>query len=681
MTESSERAELLWQPSAERVAAAAVTRYRAWLAAERGVHAVDYARLWEWSTTEPEAFWASLCDWFDLDLGDREVVLADRTMPGARWFPNARLNYAQQVLRHAEDGDPERPAIVHLDEELTPREISWVELRRQVASCAATLRELGVRPGDRVAAYVPNTPHAVIGLLACASIGAVWSACAPDFGARSVLDRFQQIEPVVLLAVDGYRYGGKEVRRADVVAELREGLPTVRHVLHVPLLDEPTPDGVLPWAEVIGRDLPDDGLDFASVGFDHPLWILYSSGTTGLPKAIVQGHGGIVLEHLKQAAFQLDLGPNDRFFWYTSTGWMMWNMLVGGLLAGSTIVLYDGSPGYPGPEAQWTVVERAEVTWFGTSAAYVMACRKKGLTPRASHDLSRVRALGTTGSPLPPDGFRWVYDAVGADMWLASVSGGTDVCSAFVGGSPDLPVYLGEIQCRALGCAIEAWDEQGRPVVDEVGELVITQPMPSMPIHFWNDPDDARYRASYFDTYPGVWRHGDWITLTERGTVVVHGRSDSTLNRQGVRMGSSDIYEAVERLPEVRESLVVGLELPDGGYWMPLFVVPAPGHTLDEALQARIRAVIREEVSPRHVPDEIIAAPGVPHTLTGKRIEIPVKKLLQGRALEDAVNPGSVDDLDVLRFYAEVGRSRARAQESRQADKPADKPEDRPADK
>ncbi|WP_406289847.1 acetoacetate--CoA ligase [Embleya sp. NBC_00896] len=665
MTESSERAELLWQPSSERIAAAAVTRYRAWLARERGVRADDYAQLWEWSTAEPEAFWGSLCDWFGLDLGTRDVVLAEPTMPGARWFPDARLNYTSQALRHADDGDPERAAIVYLDEDLEPREISWAELRRQVASCADTLRELGVRPGDRVAAYLPNTPHAVVGLLACAALGAVWSACAPDFGARSVLDRFQQIEPVVLIVVDGYRYGGKEIRRTEVVAELRAGLPSVRHVLHVPLLDEPVPADVLPWADVIGR--PGDGTGPACerVAFDHPLWILYSSGTTGLPKAIVHGHGGIVLEHLKQAALQLDLGPRDRFFWYTSTGWMMWNLLVGGLLAGSTIVLYDGSPGHPGPDAQWTVAERAEVTWFGTSAAYVMACRKQELSPRHSHDLSRIRAIGTTGSPLPPDGFRWVYGEVGADMWLASVSGGTDVCSAFVGGSPDLPVYLGEIQCRALGCAVEAWDEAGRPVVDRVGELVITRPMPSMPVHFWNDPGDERYRASYFDVYPGVWRHGDWITLTGRGTVVVHGRSDSTLNRQGVRMGSSDIYEAVERMPEVRESLVVGLELPDGGYWMPLFVVTAPGYTLDDALEARIRSVIREEVSPRHVPDEIIAAPGVPHTLTGKRIEIPVKKLLQGRRLEDAVNPGSVDDLEVLRFYAEVGRSRARANEDR----------------
>ncbi|MDI2129704.1 acetoacetate--CoA ligase [Yinghuangia seranimata] len=648
--------EILWQPSDERVRAARVTAFADYVATRHGLAPfADYAALWAWSVAEPERFWSDVCDYFDVAFSTPPTaVLPDPAMPGARWFPGGRLNYAEHALRRA-DTHPDEAAIVHLDEALEPRTVTWGELERAVAAVAHHLDALGVRRGDRVAGYLPNIPEAVVALLACASVGAVWSSCAPDFGARSALDRLQQIEPVVLVAVDGYRYGGKEIDRRAEVAELTRELPTLRHTVHIPLLGTDAPEGALLWDDLAKGD---HAPAFAQVSFDHPLWILYSSGTTGLPKAIVQGHGGILVEHLKHNALHLDLGPGDRFFWYTSTGWMMWNLLVGGLLVGATVVLYDGSPGYPSPDAQWTVAERSGATVFGTSAAYVMACGKRGLRPRDTHDLSRVRAVGTTGSPLPPDGFRWVYDAAVPDVWLASVSGGTDVCSAFVGGVPTLPVHLGELQARLLGCAVEAWDEAGHPVVDEVGELVITAPMPSMPTRFWNDPDDARYRASYFDTYPGVWRHGDWITLTSRGTVVVHGRSDSTLNRQGVRMGSADIYEAVERIPEIAESLVVGIEQEDGGYWMPLFVVPAPGVELDDALRDRINDAIRTQVSPRHVPDEIIAAPGVPHTLTGKRIEIPVKKLLQGRALDEAVNPGSVDDVEILRFYARVGAER-----------------------
>lgn len=657
--ESSAAPEILWRPTAERIRDARVTDFADRVARDRGLEPfADYADLWHWSVAEPGAFWASVCAYFDIAFNaPPRTVLADPAMPGAVWFPDARLNYARHALRRAET-HPDETAIVHVDERLTPAELSWGELAHRVAAFAHHLREAGVRPGDRVAAYLPNIPEAVVALLATASIGAVWSSCAPDFGARSVLDRMQQIEPVVLITVDGYRYGGKELDRRGEVAELVRELPTVRHIVHVPLLGTPPPDGAVAWADAVKGDHEPE---FEPVPFDHPLWILYSSGTTGLPKAILQGHGGILLEHLKHNALHLDLGPGDRFFWYTSTGWMMWNLLVGGLLVDATIVLYDGSPGHPAPDAQWTVAERTGATVFGTSAAYVMACRKRGLRPRDTHDLSRVRCIGTTGSPLPPDGFTWVYEDAHPDVWLASVSGGTDVCSAFIGGVPTLPVYRGELQARLLGCAVHAWDEAGNPVVDEVGELVITAPMPSMPTGFWDDPDHARYRASYFDTYPGVWRHGDWITLTSRGTVVVHGRSDSTLNRQGVRMGSSDIYEAVERIPEIAESLVIGIELPDGGYWMPLFVVPAPGATVDDALREKVRQVIRTEVSPRHVPDEIIEAPGVPHTLTGKRIEVPVKKLLQGRPLEDAVNPGSVDDMEVLRFYARVGAERRAA--------------------
>ncbi|KND26739.1 acetoacetate--CoA ligase [Streptomyces acidiscabies] len=647
----------LWQPDAERIARAKVTKFQTWAARQHGAPAAGgYPALHAWSVAEPEAFWTAVTEWFDVRFSTPYArVLGDRSMPGARWFPGATLNYAEHALRHAA-ARADEPALLHVDETHEPRPVTWSELRRQVGSLAAALRRLGVRPGDRVSGYLPNVPQAVVALLATAAVGAVWTSCAPDFGARSVLDRFQQVEPVVLFTVDGYRYGGKEHDRREAVAELRRELPTVRAVVHIPLLGTDTPEGALDWASLTDGD--EDPV-FEQVPFDHPLWVLYSSGTTGLPKAIVQSQGGILVEHLKQLGLHCDLGPEDVLFWFTSTGWMMWNFLVSGLLTGTTVVLYDGSPGYPDTGAQWRVAERIGATLYGTSAAYVMACRKAGVHPARDYDLTRVQCVATTGSPLPPDGFRWLHDEVGADTWIASVSGGTDVCSCFAGAVPTLPVYTGELQAPGLGTDLQAWDPQGRPVIDEVGELVVTNPMPSMPIRFWNDPDGSRYHDSYFDTYPGVWRHGDWITVTARGSVIIHGRSDSTLNRQGVRMGSADIYEVVERLPEIRESLVIGVEQADGGYWMPLFVHLTPGSVLDEALLGRIRGTIREQLSPRHVPDEVIEVPGIPHTLTGKRIEVPVKRLLQGTPLEKAVNPGSIDNLDLLGFYEDLARKRA----------------------
>ncbi|MEU5051672.1 acetoacetate--CoA ligase [Streptomyces sp. NPDC021096] len=654
----------LWSPGEDRIARAQVTRFHRRAAERHGAPApvagdpvASYAALHRWSVEEPEPFWQALTEWCDVRFSTPyERVLADRAMPGARWFPGATLNYAEHALRAAQD--PARagePALLHVDETHEPRPVTWAELRRQVGSLAAELRRIGVRPGDRVSGYLPNVPQAVVALLATAAVGGVWTSCAPDFGARSVLDRFQQVEPVVLFTVDGYHYGGKRHERTDVVAELRAELPTLRAVVHIPLLGTPAPEGALEWDVLVSADTEPV---FEQVPFDHPLWVLYSSGTTGLPKAIVQSQGGILVEHLKQLALHCDLGPGDRFFWYTSTGWMMWNFLVSGLLVGSTVVLYDGSPGHPDTAAQWRIAERTGATLFGTSAAYVMACRKAGIHPGRDFDLSRVQCVATTGSPLPPDGFRWIHDEVAEDMWIASVSGGTDVCSCFAGAVPTLPVYIGELQAPCLATDLQAWDARGKPVVDEVGELVVAAPLPSMPIHFWNDPDGSRYRDSYFEMFPGVWRHGDWITLTSRGTVVIHGRSDSTLNRQGVRMGSADIYEAVERLPEIRESLVIGVEQPDGGYWMPLFVHLAPGATLDDDLLDRIKRTIRQQLSPRHVPDEVIEVPGIPHTLTGKRIEVPVKRLLQGTPLEKAVNLGSVDAPGLLAFYERLGRER-----------------------
>ncbi|NUS14076.1 MAG: acetoacetate--CoA ligase [Streptomyces sp.] len=663
--EADRAPEALWTPSPERVSRAQVTRFQSWAHERYGAPPVrpddaqaGYADLHAWSVRESRTFWQALTEWYDVRFGTPyETVLADDSMPGARWFPGATVNYAEHALRPALDtARRDLPAVLHVDERMETGILSWAELSQQVASLAAALRRLGVTPGDRVSGYLPNIPQAAVALLATAAVGGVWTSCAPDFGSRSVLDRFQQVEPVVLFTVDGYRYGGKEHDRTGVVAETRAGLPSLRATVHIPLLGTAAPEGALEWRDLVADD-PEPA--YEQVPFDHPLWVLYSSGTTGLPKAIVQSQGGILLEHLKQTGLHLDLGPDDRFFWYTSTGWMMWNFLVSGLLSGATVVLYDGSAGYPSIEAQWRVAEQTGTTVFGTSAAYAMACRKAGVHPGRDFDLSRVGCVATTGSPLPPDGFRWLHDEVAEDLWIASVSGGTDVCSCFAGGVPTLPVYVGELQAACLGTDLQAWDADGEPVVDEVGELVVANPMPSMPVRFWNDPDGARYHDSYFATFPGVWRHGDWITLTSRGTVVIHGRSDSTLNRQGVRMGSADIYEVVERLPEIRESLVVGIEEPDGGYWMPLFVRLADGARLDDALRDRIAGALRSQLSPRHVPDEVIEVPGVPHTLTGKRIEVPVKRLLQGTPLERAVNPGSVDDLDVLRFFERLGAERA----------------------
>lgn len=661
---AAQQPQPLWAPGPERIESAQLTRFHTWAADRHGAPAprtgdpqASYAALHRWSVAELSTFWQAVVEWFDVRFDTPpSAVLGSTGMPGAQWFPGATLNYAEHALRAALDPDrATTPAFLHVDEDQRPQPLAWAELRRQVGSLAAELRRLGVRPGDRVCGYLPNIPQAAVAFLATAAVGAVWTSSAPDFGARSVLDRFQQVEPVVLFTVDGYRYGGKTHDRTETVTELREGLPTLRAVVHVPLLDTPAAEGALDWADLTSADVEPV---FEQVPFDHPLWVLYSSGTTGLPKAIVQSQGGILLEHLKQLGLHCDLGPDDRFFWFTSTGWMMWNFLVSGLLTGTTVVLYDGSPGYPSTDAQWRIAELTGATLYGTSAAYVMACRKADVHPGRDFDLSALRCVATTGSPLPPDGFRWLHDEVAEDLWIASVSGGTDVCSCFAGAVPTLPVHIGELQAACLGTDLQAFDPQGKPLTDEVGELVVTNPMPSMPVRFWNDPGDARYRESYFEMYPGIWRHGDWITLTTRGSVVIHGRSDSTLNRQGVRMGSADIYEVVERLPEIKESLVIGVEEAGGGYWMPLFVHLAPDAELNDALRDRVKKAIRSELSPRHVPDEIIEIDAVPHTLTGKRLEVPVKRLLQGTPLAKAVNPGSVDRVELLHFYEELGRTR-----------------------
>lgn len=648
---------LLWTPSAEAVRESGFARWLAWLERERGLRLGGYADAWAWSTTETEAFWGSLWDFFGIQASaSYTAVLEDRRMPGARWFPGARLNYAGHALRHADTGSP---AILFQSELRPLAAIGWGELRAQVASVAAALRGMGVGRGDRVAAYLPNLPEAVVAFLACASLGAVWTSCSPDFGAESVIDRFRQVEPKALIAVDGYAYAGRPHDRRAVVHRLMDALPSLAATVLVPYLDPAARmDGTRPWAELVGREA---ALELEAVPFDHPLWILYSSGTTGAPKAIVHGHGGILLEHLKALVLQQDVRPGDRLLWYTTTGWMMWNRLVGGLLAGATIVLYDGSPAHPAPDVLWRLAEAARVTHFGAGAGFFMAGLNGGLRPGERFDLGALRQISSTGSPLPPEGFRWVYDAVRADVWLASSSGGTDVATAFLGACPALPVHEGELQGPALGVRAEAWDDDGRAVVGAEGELVITRPMPSMPLFFWNDADGARYRESYFDAWPGVWRHGDRVRFTERGSAVILGRSDSTLNRHGVRIGSAEIYRAVEAVPGVADSLVVGIEQPGGGYWMPLFVVPADGVTLDDALRERIRQQLRTTFTPRHVPDEIIQVPAVPRTLNGKKVEVPVKRILTGAPAAEVVNAGSLANPDALRFFEALAAERGSA--------------------
>jgi acetoacetyl-CoA synthetase len=639
---SSPPPPVLWTPSPERIERATLTRYQRWLEARVGRSFGPYEELWRWSVDELEAFWASIWEFFDVRAdGSSEPVLVRREMPGAQWFPGVRLNYAEHVFRGKADGEV---AIRHASE-LRPLEaMTFGELRALTARIAAGLRALGVGPGDRVVAYLPNIPETVAAMLACASIGAVWSSAAPEFGARSVIDRFAQIEPKVLLAVDGYRYNGRDFDRSGQVAEIAEAVGG-RLVRFGYLDGSGWEDGFL--------GPPDAELRFERVAFDHPLWVLYSSGTTGLPKAIVQGQGGILLEQLKKLHLHLDAQAGDRVFWFTTTGWMMWNFLVGVLLTPASIVLYDGSPAQPDLGVLWQLAADAGITCFGTSAGYVAQCLKEGVEPGAGRDLGALAAVGSTGSPLAPEGFQWVYDQLGAGTWLFSTSGGTDVCTAFVGGVPTLPVYRGELQARALGCKVEAFDEDGRAVVGQVGELVVTEPMPSMPLYLWGDGDGSRYRESYFDRWPGVWRHGDWIEITERGTAVISGRSDATINRGGVRMGTAEIYRAVLSLDEVLDALVVDV---DG--WMPLFVVLRDGAELDDELRARIAGRVREDCSPRHVPSEVYEIPEVPRTLSGKALEIPVKRILEGSAPERVASRESLKNPAALDWFARLAASR-----------------------
>ena len=645
----AETPTLLWEPAEEFKDRTVLARYMRWLSEEKGLAHPGYEALWRWSTDDLEAFWASIWEFFDVQSeAGYSRVLGSREMPGAEWFPGATLSYAEHVFRGKDDA---ATAIHHASELRELDTMSWGELKRMTAGIAAGLRAHGVGPGDRVVAYMPNIPETVAAFLACASIGAVWSSCSPDFGARSVVDRFAQIEPKVLLAVDGYRYNGKDFDRREVVAGIAAEIGGGVEVIELGYLSgEGWPAGFADH----GAGEP----EFARLPFEHPLWVLYSSGTTGLPKPIVHSQGGILLEHLKKLNLHLDAQHGDRVFWFTTTGWMMWNFLVGVLLTPAEIVLYDGSPGHPDLGVLWDLAEGTGMTCFGTSAAYIASCMKGDVEPRAGRDLSKLRSVGSTGSPLSPEGFKWVYDHVGEDTWLFSTSGGTDMCTAFVGGCPLLPVHMGELQARALGAKVEAFDEDGRSVIGQVGELVITEPMPSMPIYFWNDPDGERLRESYFEMFPGVWRHGDWIEITERGTAVIYGRSDSTINRGGIRMGTSEIYRAVLGLDEVVDALVVDVPREGEESWMPLFVVLRDGVELDDALTKELARRIREECSPRHVPNDVFAIAEVPRTLSGKVLEVPVKRILTGTPAEKAASRDSLQNPAALDWFVELAAGR-----------------------
>jgi len=659
----STRAEprVLWEPTEEQVESATITRFARWVSERHGVDMTgDYAALWQWSVDDVDAFWAAIWEFFEVESqSGYEKVLGSREMPGAEWFPGATVSYARHIFRGRDDADV---AIRHASEIRELGEWTWGDLRTRTAAIAGGLRALGVERGDRVVAYIPNIPEAVAGLLACASIGAIWSSCSPDFGARSVVDRFAQIEPKVLITVDGYRYGGKDFDRMDVVSTLQGEMDSLEATVVLAYLNAEPDLGRLRDA-MTWDDLEAKGegaeLTFEELPFEHPLWVLYSSGTTGLPKAIVHSQGGILLEHLKKMNLHVDAQEGDRIFWFTTTGWMMWNFVVGCLLTPASIVLYDGNPGHPDMGVLWDLAEQAGITCFGTSAAYVGACMKSGIEPGDGRDLSALESVGSTGSPLSPEGFQWIYDHLGSETWLFNTSGGTDMCTAFVGGVPTLPVHLGELQARSLGAKIEAWDPEGKPLIGEVGELVITEAMPSMPIFFWGDEDGSRLRESYFDTYPGVWRHGDWIEITERGTAIITGRSDSTINRGGIRMGTAEIYRAVLALDEITDALVVDVPRPGTDGFMPLFVVLREGAELDDDLVKALRTRIREDCSPRHVPNEVHAIDEVPRTLSGKVLEVPVKKILMGASPDKAASRDSLANPKALDYFVEFAQRSA----------------------
>ncbi|NGP07741.1 acetoacetate--CoA ligase [Rhodococcus sp. 14C212] len=645
-------ADPVWTPTARQIADARITDFAAWLCRHQRADisvTTDYAALWRWSVEDVEQFWMAIWDYFDVgDRGTGPALAGDR-MPEVHWFPEIELNYVEYLFRHS---DPDRPAVVEVDEDTdTPRTLTFGELRTRVAALAQTLRNLGVDRGDRVVGYLPNTAETVTAFLATASLGAVWAACGQDYAPVGAAHRFAQLEPRVLVAATGYHYGGRHHDKRQAVEELRRLLPSVQRTL---LVDRDTglPDDphYLSWSEATAD--ASALLSTEPVPFDHPLWVVFSSGTTGQPKGLVHGHGGVLLEHLKALALHFDLAHTDRLFWYTTPSWMMWNFQLSALLLGASIVCYAGSPTHRHVDTIWRITAQTSTTVLGTSPGYVLACEKGACTPRDAHDLTMLRTVGVTGAPFPAASAHWIATHVGADIPAVSITGGTDVVTAFLGGAPTVATWPGQLSCPWLGVAVDAFDDTGAPVRDAVGELVVTAPLPSMPVVLWNDPDQRKYREAYFDTYPGVWRHGDWVTITTARGITVHGRSDATLNRNGIRIGSADIYDIVENLPEITEALVIGVERPDGSYWMPMFVVPAPGQMIDDEMKNRICHRLRSEASNRHVPDDIITAPGIPHTRTGKKLEVPIKRILLGHKPTDVADPATVDQFELLDWYA-----------------------------
>jgi len=657
-----EEGQLLWEPSAERLQQLNITVFTDWLGETRGLQFADYAALQRWSIEHLEDFWSALWDYFEVQSSSPyECVLANRDMPGAEWFPGAQLNYAEHIFRRFSDNEA---ALVFASEDCEMSALSWQELTAKVKVLAAWFRDAGLKPGDRVAAYLTNSPEAVITMLATVSVGGVWTACSPDLGTPSVLDRFAQLEPRFLFCVDGYRYGGKPYKRHKEICELVAGLPSVESVVLVPHLEkefsEAPVEGALLWDELLdSKALPDAEMEFTQVPFGHPLWILFSSGTTGLPKAIVHSHGGILIEQMKLSSLHFDLKPGDRLFFYTTLGWMMWNFLVSSMLLGVVPVLYDGNPNYPDGEALWRLAEQSGATLFGASPTFVQMQQKAGIVPRDNFDFTSLRSIMVAGSPVSAECTAWFYENVKDDLWLMPGSGGTDICSGFVGGVPGAPVYAGEIQGIHMGVDAHAFDEDGNSLINEVGEMVITQPMPSMPVCFWNDENDARYKDTYFDTYPGIWRQGDFFMVNDRGGCFVLGRSDSTLNRYGIRIGTAEIYRCMDLIDEVDDALIVNLDLPGSNFFMPMFVKLANGLELDDAIDQKIRKMLKDNYSPRHVPEKIYQIDDIPYTLTGKKMEVPVRKILMGVPEEKAANRNVMSNPASLDYFVRFAEERA----------------------